>query len=95
MKKEQLNKILSASELLKAISNPNRLSILCNLIENELSVGELVEKIDLSQSALSQHLAKLRELNIVKTRKQQQVVYYSISSNEAKEIIGTLKMLYC
>lgn len=95
MEKEQLDKILSASDLLKAISNPNRLCILCNLLGSEQSVGELVKKGNLSQSALSQHLARLREQGIVKTRKEQQTVYYSIASKEVREIIGTLKNLYC
>ncbi len=60
---------ISASSLLKAAGNPHRLMILCDLAEGELSVGQLEERLDLSQSALSQHLAKLRQAKLVRTRR--------------------------
>ena len=84
-----------AAKLLKAMANTNRLMILCALHDNELSVGELNEKIPLSQSALSQHLAALRTANLVATRKEAQTVYYRIQGNEASQVIGVLQKLYC
>ena len=67
-----------ASELLKALGNAHRLMILCQLVEGEKSVGELVRSIGLSQSALSQHLARLRRDGIVNTRRSAQTIYYSL-----------------
>lgn len=85
----------SASLLLKALSNECRLLILCNILDGEKSVSELNQRIDLSQSALSQHLARLRRDNLVKVRKQAQTVYYRIASDEAKQVIGLMHRLYC
>ena len=64
--------------LLKALANENRLLILCHLQAGELSVGEINERVGLSQSALSQHLAILRHDGLVATRKSAQTVYYSL-----------------
>ncbi|MEX0623381.1 MAG: metalloregulator ArsR/SmtB family transcription factor [Saccharospirillum sp.] len=85
----------SASLLLKALSNECRLLILCNLLDGEKSVSELNLRIDLSQSALSQHLARLRRDQLVKVRKQAQTVYYRIASDEAEQVIGLMHRLYC
>lgn len=84
-----------AAELLKKMSNPHRLLILCSLMNDELSVSELNERIDLSQSALSQHLASLRQANLVTTRKEKQTVLYRLNSNEVIQIISTLHSIYC
>lgn len=84
-----------AVALLKAMANRHRLIILCCLQGQELSVGELNQKIGLSQSALSQHLALLRKDELVKTRKEAQTVYYSLSSPDVEAIISTLHNLYC
>lgn len=84
-----------AAALLKALANENRLMIMCTLINGELSVGELNEKIPLSQSALSQHLASLREAGLVTTRKEAQTVFYQLSGNEATRIIAVLQSIYC
>lgn len=84
-----------AVTLLKAMANRHRLIILCCLQGQELSVGELNQKIGLSQSALSQHLALLRKDELVKTRKEAQTVYYSLSSPDVEAIISTLHRLYC
>lgn len=84
-----------AVKLLKAVSNERRLLILCHLLEGELSVGELNLKLELSQSALSQHLALLRRHKLVKTRKEAQTVYYSLNSNEVEALIGLMHKLYC
>jgi ArsR family transcriptional regulator, virulence genes transcriptional regulator len=85
----------SATRQLKALANVNRLMILCILCEGELSVTELNELVDISQSALSQHLAKLRDDEIVTTRRESQTIYYSISDGVAKGIIQVLHDHYC
>ena len=84
-----------ASTLLKAMSNERRLLILCHLAESEHSVGELCELVGLSQSALSQHLAKLRRDGLVETRRAAQTVYYTVVGGEVKRILDTLYDLYC
>ncbi len=84
-----------ASRLLKALANENRLLIMCQLVGGERSVGELVRLIGLSQSALSQHLAKLRHDSLVRTRRDAQTIYYSLASPEAEAVIATLYNLYC
>ncbi|EGQ7651362.1 ArsR/SmtB family transcription factor [Vibrio parahaemolyticus] len=81
--------------LLKAMANERRLQILCMLHNQELSVGELCTKLELSQSALSQHLAWLRRDELVATRKEAQTVYYTLKSDEVKTLIQTLHGLYC
>lgn len=84
-----------ATKQLKALANVNRLMILCILSEGEYSVGELNSLIDLSQSALSQHLAKLRADELVVTRRESQTIYYSLSEGVAKNIIELLNRYYC
>lgn len=84
-----------ASELLKALANARRLMILCQLLEGEKSVGELVRRIGLSQSALSQHLARLRRDRLVSTRRSAQTIYYAIAGAEARAVLQTLHSLYC
>ena len=81
--------------LLKAMANERRLFILCYLLEDELSVGELCDKLALSQSALSQHLAWLRRDELVKTRKESQTVYYSLKSEEVRKMMCLLQEMYC
>ena len=95
MKPEDLERrSIEASNLLKAIGNENRLKILCLLAEDEKSVGALDETIDLGQSALSQHLAVLRKEGLVKTRREQQTIYYSINGPEVRAIIETLYQVF-
>lgn len=84
-----------ASRLLKSLANDKRLLILCYLSETERSVGELERLVDLSQSALSQHLARLRRDNLVQTRRAAQTIYYSIASPEADAVLQTLHGLFC
>lgn len=84
-----------AAALLKALANDQRLMILCNLIDGPLSVGELNKRVELSQSALSQHLAVLREANIVTTERDSQSVHYSLPKGPATSIIGTLYKEFC
>jgi len=84
-----------AANLLKSLANQHRLLILCSLVAGELSVGELNEMIPLSQSSLSQHLASLRQGGLVKTRRESQTIYYSLSGDEAIKIIEVLQSIYC
>lgn len=85
----------SAAQLLKALANEKRLMILCLLAEGERSVGELNGLLDLSQSALSQHLALLREDALVETRREAQTIFYSLAPGPAFEVIRTLHGIYC
>ncbi|MBS0213125.1 MAG: winged helix-turn-helix transcriptional regulator [Proteobacteria bacterium] len=84
-----------ASRLLKALANDKRLLILCMLVEGERNVGELNARLDLSQSALSQHLAVLRGDGLVETRRDAQNVYYALPDGPARQIVQTLHGLYC
>jgi len=84
----------NASDLLKAMSNQTRLIILCQLLKGEKTAGELDSATQLSQSALSQHLAVLREHGLVQTRRQSQNIYYSLSGDEPRAIIEVLYNIY-
>lgn len=84
-----------AAALLKALGNEQRLMILCNLVGGPLSVGELNERVPLSQSALSQHLGILREAGIVATTREAQSVIYSLPSGVATRIIELLHAEFC
>jgi len=84
-----------ASELLKSLSNPHRLMILCQLLEGERAVGELAAFLDLRSSTVSQHLALLRREGMVTTRRDAQTIYYGIASIPARRILETLFELYC
>lgn len=84
-----------AAALLKALANEQRLMILCNLVDGPLSVGELNERVDLSQSALSQHLAVLRDANIVATERESQSIRYSLPPGVATQIINLLHRAFC
>ena len=92
---ELRNNAQQATTLLKALANENRLMILCHLDDKEMSVTELNECLDLSQSALSQHLAILRRDGLVKTRRESQTIFYSLNGEEAKQVIRTLHSMYC
>jgi len=84
-----------AAEMLQALSNSHRLMILCALAEGELKVSELNERLALSQSALSQHLALLRKQELVKTRRQSQTIFYSVAPGPAMDIVKLLHNHFC
>lgn len=84
-----------ATALLKALANEKRLLVLCLLLAGERTVGDLEAQVGLSQSALSQHLARLRADGLVATRRQAQTIHYRMASDEAKALIETLYALYC
>lgn len=85
----------AAERLLKSLANANRLKILCQLVAGERCVGELEQRVGLSQSALSQHLAKMREQGIVICRKEGTTVYYRVASQPAMDIMIVLHSVYC
>ena len=84
-----------AARLLRALANEQRLLLLCLLVEGERSVSELNTHVNLSQPALSQHLAVLRAEGLVKTRREAQTIYYLLVHGPAKRIIETLHGIYC
>lgn len=86
--------IQRAATLLKAMSNERRLMVLCHISEGERSVGELEKLVGLSQSALSQHLARLRRDGLVATRRSAQTIYYRLNGIEAETVIEALTALY-
>lgn len=85
----------AAVSLLKGLANESRLMIVCVLAEGEHSVGQLNRRIELSQSALSQHLAVLREQGLVQTRRESQTIFYRLADSAAVDIIGLLHDVYC
>ncbi len=90
------NKAADIATLLKAMGNERRLVILCELVANgEMSVGAMVKSIGLGQSALSQHLAKMREEGIVATRREGQTIWYRIAEPRVEELMAILHQLYC
>ena len=96
MNLEALERQAGAAEgLLKAVANRRRLTILCELSRGERSVSDLGEAIGLSQSALSQHLARLRADRIVTARRESQTIYYSLESDGVRKLIDLLYQLYC
>jgi len=84
-----------ASALMRALASPYRLMILCHLNGGEKSVGTLQTLVGLSQSALSQHLARLRADGLVATRREGQTIHYSLNGQPPAEVIGVLHRLYC
>jgi DNA-binding transcriptional ArsR family regulator len=89
------SKAAEAETLLKALANEHRLTILCELHLGERSVSELQQTMGLGQSALSQHLARLRADRLVTTRREAQMIHYSIGSHQVAEVISLLHHLFC
>jgi ArsR family transcriptional regulator len=84
-----------ASDLMKTLGHKDRLMVLCHLSSGEKSVGELAALLDIPQSPLSQHLARMRKEDLVVTRREAQTIYYSIASPEAAEFVSLMHELYC
>lgn len=84
-----------AASFLKTLANDSRLLILCALLEGEQNVGQLNARTDLSPSALSQHLAWLREEKLVSTRRQSQTIFYQLADERVIKMMGLLKELFC
>ena len=85
----------AAARLLRALANEHRLLILCHLVGGERSVGQLQSVVGLSQSALSQHLAVLREEGLVATRRESQTIWYRIDDPAALRVVETLADIFC
>jgi ArsR family transcriptional regulator len=83
-----------AARLMRALGNESRLMVLCALTGGERTVGELNEEVALSQSALSQHLAKLRAAGIVRARRDGVTMRYSLADPDAAHLVGALRDLY-
>ena len=82
--------------MLKSIANQRRLMVLCQLVEHgEMRVGDLAEAVDLSQSALSQHLARMREEGLLASRREGQTIWYRIADARCEALLGLLHQLYC
>ena len=92
---ELQSRALRAAGLLKATANPVRLMVLCQLAEGEKSVGELEKVAGVSQSALSQHLALLRERGVVRSRREGQSIFYALDGPEAPALLAALYEVYC
>lgn len=88
-------KASDAARLLKALSHEARLIVLCQLVDGERSAGALQDMSGLSQSALSQHLARLREEGLVETRREAQTIYYRLADANAIRVLETLASIYC
>ncbi|MEP9373881.1 metalloregulator ArsR/SmtB family transcription factor [Mesorhizobium sp. KR1-2] len=85
----------AAATMLALLGNEKRLVIISHLLlEGEMSVGAIAEKVELSQSALSQHLAKLRSIDLVETRRDRQMIYYSCNSEAVRRLVGTLSGIF-
>ena len=84
-----------AARFLKSLGNEKRLQILCRLHDGELSVTELQQAVGTSQSALSQHLARLRKDRLVLTRRESQTIYYSLADTAVREVIAVLHGRFC
>lgn len=84
-----------AAALMRQLANSNRLMIVCSLIDQEMSVGELNDAVPLSQSALSQHLAGLREAKLVSTRRDGQTIFYRLNGDNARQVVAVLKSIFC
>lgn len=93
--KELTSQAAEAEGLLKALANRRRLMILCELHTGERSVADLAKAVGLSQSAMSQHLARLREDGILANRREATSVFYFLSDDRAARLIAMLHELYC
>lgn len=90
-----LRSVRLAADLMKSLSNPNRLSIVCCLVHGELSVSELEERLEIRQPTLSQQLAGLRESEIVATRRDAKQIFYRLKDDRAGQLIAALDQIFC
>jgi DNA-binding transcriptional ArsR family regulator len=93
--KQLFEKCELVSAVLKAISHPHRLRILCSLIEGEKSVSQLEIECGASQSSVSQYLSKMKSERLVTSRRQAQSVYYKIESQQLAQLMTSLQKIYC
>lgn len=93
--KKMIQKCDEVSSVMKSLSHPVRLKILCQLVDREMTVGELTEFCDISQSAMSQFLIRMRSESLLSSRKEGTSVYYQIEDLRVKKIIHALKEIFC
>ena len=89
------NSSVQAAGLMKALSHPTRLLLVCQLVDGEKSVSNLVDLLDMRQSSVSQQLARLRKEGLVKTRRESQVVYYSVADARIINVITVMCEQFC
>jgi DNA-binding transcriptional ArsR family regulator len=87
--------VKEVSDLLKIMSHPERLMVLCQLTKGEVGAGQLQQSSSLSQSAFSQHLSVLRKHGLVVVRKESQQVYYSLADHRSSQVIASLETIFC
>jgi ArsR family transcriptional regulator, virulence genes transcriptional regulator len=92
---DMLARANEVATLLGTMASPVRLLILCSLVEGEKPVHELVANSGITQGALSQHLAKMRALKLVSTRRDGQTIYYALASGEVKQLLSSLHGIFC
>ena len=92
---EMAKNAAQAEAFLEQLANRNRLMVLCLLAQGEMSVGELNERLPVSQSVLSQHLAKLRQAGFVSTRRESQTIFYQLTDPQVKAVIANLYQQFC
>jgi DNA-binding transcriptional ArsR family regulator len=92
---EMRSKAPQAAEFLRRLANGNRLMILCSLVEQERSVGELEQVLGLRQPGLSQQLAELRQAGLVATRRQSRSIYYSLADERTRAVVALLYEIFC
>lgn len=92
---DMLAKAADAAGLLRLLANEKRLLVLCHLVEGEQGVGALADAVGLSPSALSQHLALLRDSGVVATRRESQAIFYRLADPKAVEVLHLMHRLYC
>ncbi|MCZ7497333.1 metalloregulator ArsR/SmtB family transcription factor [Agrobacterium rhizogenes] len=89
--KQPTANVRAHAQLLAVMGNEKRLLVLLRLLEGEVTVGQLAEEVELSQSALSQHLAILRKLGLVSTRREAQLIFYSTENESVKCVVDALR----
>ncbi|OCI90850.1 transcriptional regulator [Agrobacterium sp. 13-626] len=92
---EMASRAGEVADLLKTLSHPARLMIVCTLVEGEYSVGELEEKVDVHQPHLSQHLTVLRGSGIVETRRDGKQIFYRLTEEKAAQLVSSLYDIFC
>ena len=88
-------KAIEVSQVLKALSHPSRLMIVCTLVEAERSVSELEHRLNIHQPHLSQHLTALRKASVVATRRESKQIFYRLVEDRAAQLIAALHQIYC
>ncbi len=93
---DEMNRhVAAAADLLKALAHPERLRVLCQLVEGEKGVGELLANSQLGQSAFSQQLSVLKRCGLIRSRKVSQQIFYSLVSEAAVDVLAALQTRFC